>query len=183
MTETTKVISSVSVKPRTPRGPRKKAAARVTAANSPAQVANGQKRWDGISQAKRSENMRELARQRWRADEQSDADDKKYFESADLDEAMESYQQMRRTFEAAGKILDARFQAERQAEEKCSNPACGKHFDRNTPWYSRNAKRNPITGAAYNEFACSLECLVAIKGVGTEHRALAGRGAAAPPAR
>jgi hypothetical protein len=183
LTGTIKVESLASVKPRAPRAPRKKAPAKATAANSPAQVANGQKRWNGVSQAERSENMRELARQRWAADEQRDADDKKYFESVDLDEAMESYQQMRRTFEAAGKILDARFQAERQADEKCSNPACGKHFDRNTPWYSRNAKRNPITGAAYNEFACSMECLIAIKGVGTEHRALAGRGAATPPAR
>lgn len=183
MTETTKVTSLASAKVRAPRGRRKKAAARVTPANSQAQSANAQKRWNGVSPATRSENMRAIARQRWQADEQSDEATKQYFETEDLDVAMESYQQMRRTFEMAGKILDTRFQAERQAEEKCSNPACGKHFDRNTPWYSRNAKRNPISGAAYNEFACSLECLVAIRGVGTEHRALAGRGAAAPPAR
>lgn len=172
MTETTKVESLPSAK-RAPakHTPRKKAAAKTTAPNSAAQKANAHKRWDAVPPEQRSENSRDMARQRWTADEEADAADKKYFETEDLDAAMESYQQMRRTFEMAGKILDARFQAERQAEEKCSNPVCGKHFDRNTPWYYRNAERNPISGAAYNVFACSQACMIAIKGVGTQKRA------------
>jgi len=172
LTETIKVESLASVKrERAPRAARKKAAAKsVTAPNSAAQRANAHKRWDATPAAARSENSREMARQRWKADELSDAATKHYFETEDLDLAMEAYQQMRKTFEMAGKILDGRFQAERQAEEKCSNPACGKPFDRNTPWYYRNSLRNPITGAAYNEFACCAACMIAIKGVGTQKR-------------
>lgn len=166
MTETIKVESLASVKrERAPRAARKK-----PAANSAAQKANAHKRWDAVPAAARSENSREMARQRWKADELSDVATKQYFETEDLDVAMESYQQMRKTFEIAGKILDGRFQAERQAEEKCSNPTCGKPFDRNTPWYYRNSVRNPITGAAYNEFACCVQCMIAIKGVGTQKR-------------
>lgn len=167
MTETAKVASSASVKHTS----RKKAPAKATTSNSAAQSRNAQKRWTGVPPEQRSENMREIARQRWAASEVDDAAMKEYFETEDLDAAMEAYQQMRKTFETAGKILDGRFQAERQADEKCSNPACGKHFDRNTPWFYRNAERNPITGAAYNVFACSQSCMIAIKAVGTQKRA------------
>jgi hypothetical protein len=169
LTEIAKVTSSVSVS-KPARAARKKAPAKV-AANSAAQSANAHKRWAATPAAARSENSREMAHVRWAADEQSEATTKKYYETEDLDTAMESYQNMRRTFEMAGRILDGRFQSERQAEEKCSNPECGKHFDRNTPWFYRNAIRNPITGAAYNEFACSQACMIAIKAVGTQKRA------------
>jgi hypothetical protein len=139
--------------------------------SSEAQSARAQKRWAGVPAEERSANSRALALQRWAGNAEDETAIKHYFATEDLDTAMESYQQMRSTFEMIGKLLDGRFQAERQAEEKCSNPACGKKFDRNMPWYYRNAKRHSVTGAVYNEFACSAACMIAIKGVGTEKRA------------
>lgn len=105
--------------------------------------------------------MSEVAKRRWSMHEQSEEETRQYFETEDLDVAMEAYQRLRKIYEAAGQLLDKRFQA-LHSEEKCSH--CGKAFDRNTPWYHRESKRDPRTGGLYNEFACCQTCMIAVKG-------------------
>ena len=112
---------------------------------------------------------------RWASAKDGVADAEHYFKTADLDEAAETYQQMRKIYELSGKVLDTRFQDERQNEERCSNPNCpfepgGKKFDRNNPWYFRIAKKDPLTSRLYNQFACSPQCMVAIGAPGTKGR-------------
>lgn len=162
MTGTAKVESKVSVERARPARTAKKPAKNTI------QATNARKNWAGVPAAERSERMRDLSRQRWAANAQNIAEAEMYFKTTDLDEAMEAYQEIRTIYEMSGKIIDTRFQAERQEEEKCSNPVCGKRFDRNTTWYFRQAKKDVLTGRLYNVFACSAACMVAIGAPGTK---------------
>lgn len=173
MTETTRVASSASGK-----GASKKAALKQLPAPNLAQSSNARKRWSGVPAAERSANARAMAKTRWQHDATSDADIRHYFETADLDEAMEQYQGMRKTYEAVGKLLDTRFQNERQQEECCSNPACKngsggvpKKFDRNNGWFYRDTRRDPGTNRMYNTFACCAACMVLVGGPQPQKRA------------
>ena len=170
MTGTTKAGLPASIESARPARPTR--AAKKPVKNS-TQATNARKRWAGVEPEARSKSMREIARQRWAADEINFAEAELYFKTADLDEGMETYQEMRKIYEMAGKMMDQRFQEERQQEEKCSNPKCpfeegGKKFDRNVPWYFRQAKKDPATGRLYNVFACSAGCMVAIGAPGTK---------------
>jgi hypothetical protein len=153
---------------------RKKPAAKAT---NTAQAERARKRWAKVPAEDRSENARGMALHRWATTETGYADAELYFKTADLDEATETYSQVRKIFEMAGKEIDVRLQAERQDQEKCSNPQCQgglkggpKMFDRNNPWYLRYAVKDPDTGRLYNVFACSPGCAVAINAPGTKPR-------------
>jgi hypothetical protein len=142
--------------------------------SSAKQSRNAKKQWAGVEPSERSENMRALAHRRWMANDEEMEATREHFETADLDGALEELYQLRKVYEMVMKILDGRVQATR--EEKCSNPQCTngpggtpKKFDRNTPWHYRNAERDPVTGAAFNVFACCPACMVAVKSVLT-HR-------------
>jgi hypothetical protein len=146
-----------------------------TPAQKTAQSSRARKRWANVPAEDRQESMRNMAQMRWATTERGYADAEHYFKITELDEAAETYQQMRKIYEMAGKVLDSRFQDERQNEERCSNPNCpfepgGKRFDRNTPWFMRIAKKDPLTGRLYNQFACSPQCMVAIGAPGTKQR-------------
>jgi hypothetical protein len=137
-----------------------------------AQSERARKRWAGTTAEDRSENARGMALHRWATTEHGYAEAEQYFKAADMDEATETYAQIRKIFEMAGKTLDTRFQADQQ--EKCSNPDCpipgGKRFDRNSPWYLRVPQKDPATGRLYNRFACSPGCAVALNLPGTKPR-------------
>lgn len=166
MTGTAKAASPVSVN-------RAGAAKKTpTKAEKVAQSARARKRWADVPAEERSANARDMALERWATTERGYAEAELYFRTTDLDHAAETLQQMRKIFEMAGKTLDTRFQAERQDQEKCSNPECPRQakFDRNNPWYMRYSVKDPVTSRLYNVFACSPMCAVAINAPGTKPR-------------
>jgi hypothetical protein len=172
LTVTAKAASPVSVSA-------KKAAKKPTKNTNPverrAQSQRATKRWANVPPEERRAHAVEMVGMRWASAKDGYADAEHYFKVTDLDEAADSYQQMRNIYEMAGKVLDTRFQEERQNEERCSNKACpfepgGKRFDRNNPWFYRNAQKDPLTGRLYNVFACSPQCMVAVGAPGTKGR-------------
>jgi hypothetical protein len=172
LTVTQKATSPVSANPARSR---KKPPAK--ASKNTAQAERARKRWAKVPAEDRSENARGMALHRWATSEHGYAEAELYFKTADLDEATESYAQVRKIYEMAGKELDVRLQAERQDQEKCSNPHCtggpkgdAKRFDRNNPWYLRYSQKDSATGRLYNVFACSPGCAVAINAPGTKPR-------------
>lgn len=166
---TAKATSPVSVKRA------KKPAKNTNPVERRAQSDRARKHWAKVPAEERTARATELAGMRWSTSKDGFADAEHYFKVTDLDEAAETYQQMRKIYEMAGKVLDTRFQDERQNEERCSNKNCpfepgGKRFDRNNPWFMRIAKKDPLTSRLYNEFACSAQCMVAIGAPGTKGR-------------
>lgn len=172
MTGIAKAASPVSV---STKKSAKKLGKNTTQPGRAAQSDRARKRWAGVPPEERRARAVEMIGMRWASAKDGYADAEHYFKTADLDEAAETYQQMRKIYEMSGKVLDTRFQDERQNEERCSNPKCpfepgGKRFDRNTPWLHRNAQKDPLTGRLYNVFACSTQCMVAIGAPGTKQR-------------
>lgn len=140
-------------------------------ASNTAQSERARKRWAKVPAGDRSENARGMVLHRWATTERGFAEAETYFKTVDVDEATETYAQIRKIFEMAGKTIDARFQAAQQ--EKCSNPQCPNHqprFDRNNPWYLRVPMKDQVTGRLYNLFACSPGCAVALNLPGTKPR-------------
>jgi hypothetical protein len=166
LTGIVKVASPVSVE----RGHKAKPAKK--APKNTAQAERARKRWAGVPPEERSANARGMALERWATTEQGYVEAEHYFTTTDLDQAAETLQQMRKIYEMACKTLDTRFQAERQDQEKCSNPDCPRQakFDRNNPWYVRYAVKDQLTSRLYNVFACSPQCAVAINAPGTKPR-------------
>jgi len=125
--------------------------------------ANGKKRWNGVPKKARSREMSRVAQERWNGVQQSEDQLREYFGAVDLDTALETYATMRKHYEMAGKILDARIQSERNVEE-CAN--CHKKFDKDNPWYNREPVKDMQTGIITNVFSCSQACMIALKGKG-----------------
>jgi hypothetical protein len=128
------------------------------------QSAKAKKRWNGVGQKERSRTMARVAHERWSGITQTEDEIRKYFESADLDAALETYAVMRKQYEQAGKLIDHRVQTERNTEA-CEN--CGTRFDKDKVWYNREPVKDPETGIMRNIFSCSQACMIALKGKAT----------------
>lgn len=111
--------------------------------------------------------MATVVSHRWNGVAQTEEALRNYFETTPLDAALETYATMRKQYEAAGKLIDARVQEERSVE-RCEN--CKKTFDKTNVWYNREAVRDDVTGTIRNVFSCSQACMIAIKGKGRRPR-------------
>lgn len=131
------------------------------------QQAKGKARWNGKTKGERSHAMSEVVGHRWNGVAQTEEGLRHYFENTPLETALETYAVMRKQYELAGKLIDARVQDERN-EEKCEN--CEKRFDGTNVWYNREAVKDPVTGTIRNIFSCSQACMIAIKGKGRKPR-------------
>lgn len=129
------------------------------------QAKKGRQRWNGVEKKERSRITSDAVQHRWKGVAQTEQELQEYFKSVDLDTALETYYAMRKQYESAGKIVDTRVQAERNAEE-CAN--CGKKFDKDSPWFNREPTKDYRTGVLYNIFSCSQACMIALKGKGVK---------------